>query len=131
MKLYEIMSRKHTNTILDTLSALGVDWTIRANQWQELFDAGDARDLFSRPMSEEAAAEALWRDLRRDLVAAWLQSLTRDQALAIGNSIGALPYATVELCADVKVSAIDVPSCWNKAHPEEKPIYRNDENMLP
>lgn len=131
MKLYEIMSRKHTNTILDTLSALGVDWMIRANQWQKLFDAGEARDLFLRPMSEETAAEALWMDLRHDLEAAWLQSLTRDQALAIGNSIGALLYATVELCEDVKVPAIDVPARWNKAHPEEKPIYRNDENMLP
>jgi hypothetical protein len=131
MNLIEIIARRHTNTILDTLSALGVDWTIRANQWQDLFDTGEARDLFSRPMSEDAAAEALWRDLRHDLEAAWLQSLTRDRALAIGNSIGALPYATVELCADVKVPAIEVPARWNKAHPDEKPIYRNDENMLP
>lgn len=131
MKIYDLMAQKHTNNIMVALLSLGIDGYAKASQWEDLFDRGAAVDIFNRPMSEEQVADALWTDLRKQLESAWVDRLTREQALAIGNSIGVLTTGYIELCPDVKIFAADVPARWNNAHPDAPKIYRNDESLIP
>lgn len=136
MDICMIMYKQHTRQIVDALNVLGVDAYAKINQWQELFDAGELRDIFNQPIEpSEAAAEdaanGLWNDLKACLEQTWLSKLTRKEAVTIGNTIGVLPDAYIKLCNDVTIPASDVPKHWNCAHPEEKPIYRNDEHLLP
>lgn len=131
-----IMYKQHTRQIVDALNVLGVDAYVKINQWQELFDAGELRDIFNQPIeSNEAsavdAANELWNDLKSCLEQTWLSKITREEAVTIGNTIGVMPDAYIKLCHDVTIPASDVPRRWNYAHPEEKAIYRNDEHLLP
>lgn len=125
------MLERHPSAILSSLSGLGhrEESLDIADRWQRLYDTGKATDIFLRRYTLEETADALWDCLCDMLTDAWLVSLTREQALAIGNAIGQLETARVELSEGCSILARDVPASWNKAHPEEKPINRTSSSL--
>lgn len=126
------MMERHPSDILSALSALGhrEDSLDLADRWQQLYDAGEATDLYLRQYSLEETADVLWDCLCDMLKTAWLESLTREQALTIGNALGVLDIAQVELTTGCGIRALSVPDAWNRVHPDEKPILRTSSSLM-
>lgn len=126
------MMELHPSTIFSALSAMDrrEESLCLADRWQELYDAGEAVDLYQRHYTMDETADALWACLCDMLRDAWLGSITREQALTIGNALGPISDARVELAAGCSMLALDVPGEWNKAHPDEKPILRTSSSLM-
>lgn len=122
--LLEALGRLYTTGVVTIISLNGKDPYEIITRYQQLFDEGQLTDIFTgRPSTLDEAASELFNALKKEAITLWYSSMTREQALAIRDTVAALPYGKIILCQNVEICGSNVPQDWSEVHPEETPIF--------
>lgn len=84
---------------------------------------------------EAAVISDAWNELKKASLNLWMSGVSREQMVAALCMLSAVPggmfLSVAWLHGAENLTDMALMRAWNEAHPDEAPIYRNDEALLP
>lgn len=139
MNIIDIMKARHGNQTLFAAKEADENEANRlVDCYQELWNRGDsftctnlsfgAKRAADTEEEANACADKLHRELQSVVRQSWINSLTRDEAVATCNVLIRF-YSTNQICLTVSGYAIDpfdLAREWSNSHPDQERIYGPD-----
>lgn len=137
MNIRDEIHAKYGSNVYIALGAVANEITAK---YQAAWDAGRyAEDdwLYKQcgGTPETTVIRDAWNELKKAALDLWMSRVSREQMVAALCMLSAFPGGILPSVAWLPgaetLTDMDLLRAWSVAHPDEAPIYRNDEALLP